>query len=332
MFILDDSRLQVGDIILERDDSIESALIRRQSGSQYSHALLCVDGVSLIDSNIEGVQSHNPRRRLYKNADDVLVLRSKNATKDQLLKVEQFARSKVGTAYSLAEARKSQRRELSDADFNRQFCTRFVAQSYEYGSISFVNTPDFCTPADIEKSPFLQIVNDVARNASEKEIAYAREGSIGLQNQIQITNDLLSAIRSLTQEDIQTFEQVNDYAEAHPEMTAEIIQLFKDSGYLEIWKYDIQKNPWHYSFEAFSEHYPVEQWKSLIEEIEKQEEALFRRFKPMHDHFQEQFKITGNAYYKLMADLYVKLLELNLKRLTVAIDARISIGYPPASK
>jgi len=145
--------------------------IRKVSKRGYSHAMLFVDGTSVIDADGPGVHAHNPRRMLFKNENDTIVLRADVATKDMLFQIEQFARSKVGTAYSIEEARKSIRRPgTSDADLNRQFCARFVAQAYEYAGVNIIDEPNYCTPGDIERSPLLKIVPNILRKATNDEI------------------------------------------------------------------------------------------------------------------------------------------------------------------
>ena len=49
---------------------------------------------------------------------------------------------------------------------------------------------------------------------------------------------------------------MEEYLLGHPEMDKPFDKILRDSGYLDIWKYDYEKNPWYYYFEAFEQGTP----------------------------------------------------------------------------
>lgn len=326
MYLLNEKVLNKGDIVLLKFETEKSKLIRRFSNSKFSHAMIYVGESSLIDADGPGVHAHNLQRLLIPNEDDVVILRSKNASLEQLWKVEQFVRSKVGTEYSMEEARKTVRNGEFVPEDNRQFCTRLVAKAFEFPNLNIVEKPDYCSPKDIEDSKELSTIQGATRAASEKEINYANESDTPLEKQAEVTNQIFEEIRVLTGEDIQTFEQLDEFLISHPEHDTEITSIVTDSGYLKLWETDIRKNPWYYDFDAFTEHYPEIQYASMGKWLIDLCKGMFYRFKPMHEYYKEKTIQANNEYFKVMLGLYEKLLELNNTRMEVGIDAMIEAG------
>lgn len=152
------SILHRGDIILTTTPvKMPSALIRRVTRSDISHAMLCVSFGSVVDSTSEGVASRNIQKLLYDEASPIYVLRLKDSPPESLVeKLVSHARSLVGTRYSLIEAAASSIPEFwkhsGKRASKRQFCSRLVAQAYASAGVSIVKNPDYCTPDDIKQS------------------------------------------------------------------------------------------------------------------------------------------------------------------------------------
>jgi uncharacterized protein YycO len=99
-------RLMPGDIILTASSGKVSNAIRIASKGQVSHAMICVQHGSIIDSTDDGVQAHNIQRELYEPDDHVAVLRLRHSLSEvQLGAVIDFARSEIGTRYSKERSR-----------------------------------------------------------------------------------------------------------------------------------------------------------------------------------------------------------------------------------
>jgi Permuted papain-like amidase enzyme, YaeF/YiiX, C92 family len=326
MYLLNEKKLKKGDIVLLKFETEKSKLIRRYSNSQFSHAMIYVGEYSLIDADGPGVHAHNLQRLLIPKEDDVVILRSKNTSLDQLLKVEQFVRSKVGTKYSMEEARKVVRNKELVPEDNRQFCTRLVAKAFEFAGLNIVENPDFCSPKDIEDSKELSVIQGATRAAREEEIEYVNETDTPLEKQAEVTNKIFEEIRVFTVHDIQTFEQLDEFLLNHPEHDIEFTRIITESGYLKLWEADTRKNPWYYDFDAFTDHYPETQYASMGKWLIDLCKGLFFRFKPMHEYYKEKTMQANHEYFKVMLELYEKLLELNSKRMEVGIDAMIEAG------
>lgn len=241
-YILKYNDLQRGDIIIDREDSEESRKIRRITRSDYSHARLYVNN-SVMEANGLGVQSVNPQRILYDSPDDVVVLRCKEITEEQKINACLFARSEFAKEYS-----------LSGSD-NSQYCFRLVAEAYQYAGIEITKTPTRCNANDFLNSEKLEVVQDMVREATEKdlEIAYG-EGVLkdkGHYNkQTEMAVDMFSRIRALVQQNggdaasIQDDGRLFSFLVENPKFDSGIAEILRGHEYFQLWKEHERTHPW----------------------------------------------------------------------------------------
>ncbi|MGA8882827.1 MAG: YiiX/YebB-like N1pC/P60 family cysteine hydrolase [Acinetobacter sp.] len=246
-----DELMQPGDVILTAASTISSKGIRKVTRSNFSHAILYL-GNSYMHSDLDGVHSDNPQRLLFANPQDVKVLRLKqeHLNAQTIENICAFARSEHGKQYSKFEAAKSVLTPNALNQKNRQFCSRLVAQSFENANIKIVKNSNYCTPHEISISDYFEEILDVTKLANDEEIEFANSKSL-LPPQTYITNNLLKNIRALTGQDIQTLNEIDSFLVENPEYDNQITELLKNSGYLEIWKMDCEKNPWRYDGKVF---------------------------------------------------------------------------------
>lgn len=323
MYILDIEKLETGDIILTRSSSGESELIRQLSQSDYSHAIIYVGVSSCIESDGLGVQSQNIQRMLFENESDVLVLRLKDDNFKHLLSgAIVFARQKIGTEYSTTEARLARlEKSIAAKETNRQFCTRFVAQAYLNSGIQIVSNPNYCSPNDIQGSELLTIINQVLRTASKAEIAFAQEES-PLEKQKEIHNFIFENARTISGQDIQTFEQLSKYVLENPEKDNDITNIIEKSGYLEMWKGDVERNSWHYDYKELLKHYTdPRQRKEVGYFFATTERETRERFYQTLDTVEFGYSFYGQKYFEVQIDLYKKLIDLSETREFVGLLA-----------
>jgi len=320
MYLLDKDKLKTGDIILIKSESRISQMVRRLTGSQYSHAMLFVGVSSIIDSDGYGVQSNNLQRILIENENDAVVLRIKQNKSNELNKVETFARQKIGTQYSTEEAKIAAiSKELDAKEPNRQFCTRFIAQAYNNAGIKLVDNPDYCVPEDVLKSPNLTIISNVLRIASKKEIEFANSEN-PLAKQREIHNRIFERARELSGQDIQTFEQVNELIVSRPDLDVELTEFVRESGYLTMMEDDIEKNPWHYNAEKLIEYYknPEIIVDTAIFFATTEEKSRERLEMTIYSLIQLD-KLYPRNFFKMEIALYRKLIEFSHLRQTEAL-------------
>lgn len=322
MFLLNPAKLNRGDIILTNSASPISERIRRLTKSRFSHAILYMGELSCIDSDGLGVQAQNIQRKLFDSTENVVVLRLiDNPDEEAIIRILYFARQKVGTEYSsLDEAKMAVTHTTeSSKEPNRQFCSRFVAQAYQQSGITLVDNPDYCLPEDILNSPLLQQVEEPLYEANPQEVAFASETETPLTNQTRILNGIFNAARDLTGEDIQSFEQLSQYVIDHPDKDQACTDIVRSSGYLEMWRGDIERNPWHYDITECTAHYSnpnalYDFATSLLKIEEGVRERLILNLTFCNTAFQQ----TSLEYFKTHIALYQKLVDLSLQREEVA--------------
>lgn len=321
------SKLEVllkGDIILSRSNDRESELIREISNSEYSHAILYVGASSCIESNGLGVHSQNLMRIFFNEVDDAIVLRLIDSPKLKTIRsITDFARQNVGMEYSASEARLAKFKKLHKAKHpNRQYCTRFIAQSYANGNISIVENPNYCTPNDILKSEKLRIVENALREASQAEINFYGNKNNILEEQKDITNQILEEARNLTGKDIQNFNQLIQFVVDNKMYDEEILEIYQNSGYFELWEKEYESHPWNYDFEELKKKYPNKNFRKYVADIFHNTESENKdRFIRTLTIYQEALTKIDLKVLKTHVKLYEKLIELSEIRKKVAHKA-----------
>ncbi len=321
MYLINIHKIEAGDIILTRSNSDISQLVRRLTKSEFSHAILYVGVSSCIDSDGYGVQSQNLQRLLYENATDLKILRLKSVEdRNKIPDAIVFARQKIGTEYSIDEAKIALlKKEIEAQQPNRQFCTRFVSQAYESAGIKLVDNVDYCNPEELLRSELLIEVKDALRNANAAEVEFAQSES-PLKKQQEIHNTIFRSARKLTKADIQTFEQLSKYVLDNPDKEPEISKIIENSGYLTMWQMDTEKNPWHYDPKLFIEHYQnLRQFVNVALFFATTERETRDRFKRTLETLEFGFSFYQQRYFAIQIELCNKLIDLSLQRESTAL-------------
>jgi len=320
MYILDISKMKQGDIILTTQSALQSKVIRKISDSDCSHAMLYLSRGSYIHADRKGVHSGNTQRVIFEDIDHAKVLRVKNCSPDIIEKICDHARTKVGTQYSVSQAIKSAiyRSTMNAGDFNRQFCSRLVAQSYDFGGVALTKNPDYCYPEDLARSPRVHEVPNCVRPASPQELEYAASDN-PLEMQAEITNFILAEARSVFGKDVQTLEQITAELLRNPDKDQLICEIYNSSGYLDIWRVDITKNGWRYD-EARFLRLPISapKLKQLAADELASAKSQGERFSRMLGFYQAILREHDLSYIRLNESLYTQLLLLAQKRIQVA--------------
>ncbi len=328
MYIINFTKLIPGDILLTRSDDRVSQIIRNKTKSEYSHASLYVSQSSYIHSNVNGVCSENIQNILLKNSDDAVVLRLK---KNEYLipKAIEFARLSIGTEYDLDEAKKvGQENDYSTANANRQFCTRFVAKAYEYAGLHLVEDPEYCSAQQLLQSSELMLVNDITIPAMEEDIKRINSGSY-LTKQTSTTEKVFMSVRKLLKNDVQTFDQLIEVLIQKPEFDREVVDIFKEFKYWELWKLETAQNPYLYDVSRMLAYkIPIEEKIRLCSDVLSSEYQESRRFEVLADQFEILYVMYGLQFFKLNVPLYDTLINLSEKKRFVA-EQMISIYSNP---
>jgi hypothetical protein len=252
MKCIDIDRLQPGDIILTASKSTTGKLVRLASKGDVSHAMICVQHGSIIDSTSEGVQARNLQREFFSDDEQVSAFRLREALPPlEIQKVVDFARSEIGTRYSKIEAARSVA-PIGKPRGRRQFCSRLVARAYASVGILLVADQDYCTPEELRKSGLLQELDDIVVQVSAEEVAAMAARSNPLQRMREAQNAILTFVRSLDPE-VENFTDVDRFVDEHPEWDGAIADAYRNSGYLDLWEHELSSHPYRYDLALMEE-------------------------------------------------------------------------------
>jgi len=248
MFLLDRTKLKQGDILLTRSNKKNSKLICKVTKSEFSHAILYVGETSYIHSDVDGVHSGNVQRLLIDEIGFVKVVRVKD---NVVIKAAiNYARLQIGTSYSKISAANAYTKVFSKLDAKKQFCSRLVAKAYESAGIELVSNSDACLPQEIADSKFVYEIKDCVFKGKEEEIEFALSYN-PLEKQLEITNSILESARKLMGNKIQSLTDITSALISNPTFDNEITEIYERSGYLNMWKYEQDRNPWRYDIHLF---------------------------------------------------------------------------------
>lgn len=250
MRMLDETRLQVGDIILSTQERLASKVIRGATKSNISHAMLYVARGSAIDSTSEGVHAQSTGRMFFDASGAVHVRRLSSAPSEaKRALILEHARTHIGIRYSKSEAVRSAV-GTARAPSRQQFCSRLVAQAYAHAGIRLVEVPDYFTPEELKSSPLLEPVPDALVEVSDEYVARV-ESDIDTNNVMRAgTNAVIAAARNLAS-GIASLGDIDAHLLEYPSDDERFARIFEESGYLTAWQAEYDKNRWQYELLLF---------------------------------------------------------------------------------
>ncbi|MGA8148965.1 MAG: YiiX/YebB-like N1pC/P60 family cysteine hydrolase [Gallionellaceae bacterium] len=311
---LNESALQIGDIILTTTTDLLSKGIRQLTGSDISHALIYVESHSVIDATGDGVHSQNTQRLFWEDDCAVHVLRLVEGLDDtQSRRIINYVRGRIGTRYSKTEAARS---VLGGATHpsRRQFCSRLVAQAYASAGLDLVVDPNYCAPEHLKNSIRLADVQGAIRNVSDEEIKRWDDIHDTPQSMRDATNFLLSGARAKSAH-IEDVNDIDHHLQGVPDDDAYFADLYQRSGYLTVWVAEREKNCWQYDLQALIDA-PIadEAKRQYCENLLGDDEEGLVRFEVNRAGYSllaEKFPLET---FRLLKTLYEKLVELHLIR------------------
>lgn len=309
MYILEISKLKKGDIVLTAEKKIISKSIRTFTKSDFSHAILYVGDHSYIHSDLDGVHAGNTQRLLFEEESYVTVLRC-NISEEKIEELCAYARTQIGKAYSIKEAIKTKSPFKKKKWENRQFCSRLVAQSYDYTNVSLVKNVNYCSPQELIDSVLTVEVVDCVRKATQEEIDFSKTSN-PLEKQSSITNDIFKKARELTKQDMQSEEDILKFLLSNPQYDTQMTSILQQSGYLSLYEEEMLINKWRYDVNSFlslsSE--PDILLSIALTELNGFEQNL-QRFSYMYSVYKTLYQNYPLKYIKAYIDLYSNLLEM----------------------
>ena len=313
---LNEASLLPGDIILTTATAAVSKTIRVATRSDISHALIYAEDYSVIDATDEGVHSRNTQRLHFEEECSVYALRLRaRITTTQLTDVLTFLRCHIGTEYSVCEAVRTvvgSRRRWS----TKQFCSRLIAQAFSSAGIQLVSDPNYCSPADLQRSKLLEAIPNVTIPVGDAEAQFFKSRADIPQLMRDATNALLDGARK-SDAGIQNLNDLDLYLAHHPEKDTDFSQLLVDSGYLTIWKIEREKNPWQYDLRVMQRE-PEGGLEGYCRSLLRSEGAGPNRYVVNRGGYRVLLADYGLKYFQMKLELYERLATLHRQRVEVA--------------
>lgn len=312
--------LKPGDIILTASNTKLGKVIRAGSRGSVSHAILCVQHSSIIDSTAEGVQARNLQREVFEDDEEVFAFRMKEELPAHVIgKIVDFARGEVGTRYSTTEAVLSVVGGLKPRS-KKEFCSRLVARAYESAGVKLVNDSDYCTPNDLRICPLLIELPIKCETVPVEELAYLQAQPTLISATRDAHNKVLSVARELDPS-VENFQDLDRLVREHPEWDGQIAKAYRDSGYLELWKHDLQTHPWRYDIDEMEGKQNASNQDELRNYcIESIREAYTGgiRFAVNLVYYQNALRESPRETWRLLVELYDTLVRNDETRREVA--------------
>lgn len=315
-------KVEPGDILFTARPGKLSKSIRFASGGTVSHAIICVQHGSFIDSTTEGVQARNFQREIFEDNEQIYHFRLKEpADREILAKITDFARAEVGARYSIREAVRSVMGTAKPRT-KRQFCSRLVARAYKHAGIDLVSDADYCSPEDLKRSPLLLEIPIATREVPENELLHRAANRDPIKETHDAQNAILEVARSFDP-DIENFEDIFSLLVNRPDLDDAIAAVLVDSGYLEIWRIETEKHPWRYNSNLINKMTTPKETAALREYcIDAVQEAYSGGFRFAHNlvglrNLLNQFPRRSFA---LEVELYETLVQNDQNRREIAYD------------
>ncbi len=245
--------LQKGDVLFTRSKFVGTGIAKATNG-RFGHVMLYLDHM-IIHADTKGVWSKNPQRILMNDQSRLAVYRLKNPLSvESLQRIESYARSRVGSLYSIPQATKSIQSPIKKATDrylqDRQFCSRLLAQSFAEVGINLVADINYCTPNEIADSAFLQEVPNAVVLASAGDIDFCATPDFNEEIQVE-TYKWLNQVRALSEKHklrpVYAQSDVSQWVIDHPQFDAVICDYIQGTKYLSLYDVDNKKNPWRYT-------------------------------------------------------------------------------------
>lgn len=244
--------LQPGDVLFTRSKLVGTGIARATKG-RFGHVMLYLES-TIIHADTKGVWSKNPQRILMNDKSRLAAFRLKNPLPtESLQRIEYYARSRVGSLYSIPQAVKSIQKPLKNTTdrfmLDRQFCSRLLAQSFAEVGVNLVANIDYCTPNEIAESILLQEIPNAVVPASSEELNFYNTPDFNMEIQRE-TYKWLNQVRVLAEnnrlEPVNAQSDVVQWVFDHPEYDADICKYIQSTEYLSLYDADKRRNPWRY--------------------------------------------------------------------------------------
>ena len=288
------------------------------SHSDYSHAILYVGRSSYIEASTR-VGARNLSRLLFDDTTDTCVLRIKD---DYLSPITinaaiYYARFVVGNPYALADVVRLEHGITDRYTENAQLCTRLVAKAYAFSGLKIVDNVEMCTPQQLLQSEFVTIHRDFCRVANEFDLNFAATYDV-IDDMVKATEKLFDSLKCFDSGKIRNMNDLTEYVLCNPKDDEKIVELVKQSGYLEVLNIEEEKNRYNYNVEDFFNLFGDNAYDMAISSLEDNFEGkqMYEReyYELVKTYFSHRFR---SNYLIMMISLYKQIINQYERRIAI---------------
>ncbi|MGU3346808.1 hypothetical protein [Pseudomonas monsensis] len=325
MYIIDPRSMQTGDIVLTRNNTKQSKIIQGLTESGFSHVLLHVGYGSYMHADKNGTHSYNAQRLLLDSATDAIVLRLKdqsNIAPHQWSEICNSTRKNVGVRYAYKKALQAginsiiTKVKFTNAESSKLlYCSLLISEAYKCADVDLCPGVDLCTPGDIENSSLLYTIPSPVRLATESEIQFAKDKKKDkISHQTKATNFILEKSRRSISRQINTFDDLYQFALQKKGLDKKISKIIEDSGFLKMPELLLRDTPWRYEYNAFQQLKlnDPERRLRVLDELDLSHRQI-RKYESAVKNYQDQYEKTNLICLKVQLNAFRKMLELSYK-------------------
>ncbi|MCQ4632659.1 hypothetical protein GB927_021640 [Shinella sp. CPCC 100929] len=278
---------------------------------------------------MDGVQARNIQREFFEDDEKVSAFRLKTPLPAHVIaQVADYARSQIGTRYSLPEA-VALVTGGPKLRTKRLFCSRLVARAYQSVGIQLVRDQDYCSPEGLRVSPLLVELALQTEVVSQEEIETMarRPNPIAMTHKAQ--NEVLDVARSLDPT-VESFQDLARLIKDHPEWDRHIADVLQSSGYLDLWRYEVETHPWRYdhAFMATMTEPDIQQdLRAYCIGTVQEAYSGGIRFAVNLEHYRQMHQVLPRQSWQLLIRLYETLVSNDHSRREVA-RAWLAAAHP----
>jgi hypothetical protein len=326
---LNHQTIQPGDVILTGEKSKISKLIQYGTQGEFSHAILYLGNYSLAEATLEGVHISNSLRKKFDPQSNVAIFRHKKGLKESEIEaICNWARMNYAAQYNVRGAIAAGIGQNYDTESKKTFCSRLACEAYFRGGYPIVENYNIATPVDISKSRELYRIDSPLVQGLDFE-----DDSQPNQNEMQqeLVNKLMNKVRNITGDKVQSLNDVDTFVLQNPALDHTISDLFIQSGYFEMWTWDVKTCPFHYDLDQLREK--INYWGFGQNDLERYCEnevhasdigvALYTHNLRECEHI---LSMKKSGYFTLKRNLYLTLIQQCEIRKKVATESK-KMGY-----
>ncbi len=266
--IINPDKLIPGDIILTNQKGFVSVLIRYFTFGKFSHAMLYLGRSSYIEAIGLGVHARNLLRFNFKSQARCRVYRLKDEHQYSVSDAICYARSWHGSAYSVCDAMKAGLINIFESvlpfrfSMTKQFCSRLVTEAYHTAGVNLCNKHfTRVRPVDLQKSDKLICIEDCYLDIDSDFTDKIKKPSY-IDIQDKATVEMMRGIWKILKKFKIEIGGVSEITKGllqvplskRNDIDRKISEIIKKSGYLELWKVEMELCPQNHDIIKFIQY------------------------------------------------------------------------------